>query len=272
MRESLRIEEKHRKLFSFVDEKRPFESVSEYFGIKLGKDQRVRSQVVKGVLCDPELGDIPVYFKLYGYRKLRRGLSRMMKQTRSKGEFANLNFFHKLGIPACEPIARGEYRNVLGIPRNCMIITREITGAKQLDHFIRDLEADSLPDDIKMGIRRQIIESLAAGARKIHSENFYHDDLKWRNILVRHSAGDDHTVEVFWIDCPNGYFDQTGGLRKKHGVIKDVATLDHLAWRNCSEEERKYFISCYLGCSMESAELAEFANDVVEYRKLKLDD
>ncbi len=272
MRESLHVENKHRKLFSFVDKMRPFASVSHHFGITLGKDQRRRSKVVKGVLNDPVEGEVSVYFKLYGYRRLKRSLSRILKETRSKGEFSNLLFFHKIGIPACEPIAQGEYRNFLGIPRNCMIITREIMGAKQLDHFVRDLELDDLSSETKLLIRRNIIKSLAHNTKKIHDHNFYHDDLKWRNILVRYVAGGNYDVEIFWIDCPNGYFDKTGGLRQNHGVIKDIATLDHLAWRNCTKDERKYFLSCYLGCCVTDTQLAELADAVIEYRKRKLDD
>ena len=96
--------------------------------------------------------------------------------------------------------------------------------------------------------------------------------LKPRNILVRPVAGDGNTVETFWIDCPNGYFGKFWGLRRKHGVIKDLATIDQFAWRTCTIEERRDFLSRYLGCGVESPRLRELADAVVAYRKRRLDD
>ncbi|WP_435893773.1 lipopolysaccharide kinase InaA family protein [Oceaniferula spumae] len=272
MRESLHVEPEFKKLLPFINQRHPFESVSEFFGFKLGKDQRRRAKVVRKLLDDPDGGTVAVYFKLYGYRRLKRALSRVFKPTRSKSEFANLKFFHELGIPACQPILQGEYRNVFGIARNCMIITEEVTGTTQLDHFIKKLEAGDDPEDVKKAIRRQIIESIAENTRKIHDHRFFHDDLKWRNVLVRRVGERGEKVEVFWIDCPNGYFDKTGGIRGKHGRIKDLATLDHLGWRMCPLEERMYFLSCYSGLALDDPALAELGEEVVEYRKRKLDD
>lgn len=270
MRESIHVEPEYKELMPFIDPRHPFESVSRFFGFELGRHQRRRSKFVRKELMRPDGSKVVVYFKLYGYRRLKRALSRIFKPTRSKSEFANLKFFHELGIPACVPMAQGEYRNFLGIARNCMIITEEVTGTTQLDHFISELEESNEPVEVKKDLRRKIIESIAGNLRKIHDRKFYHDDLKWRNVLVRRTGVD--KVEVFWIDCPNGYFDKTGGLRSQYGVIKDVATLDHLAWRNCPLDERMYFLSRYTGMDLDDPKLQEFADQVVDYRKRKLDD
>lgn len=272
MRERVHIEPGSQELFPFLDRRHPFESISEHFGYQLGKNQRRRAKVTRKVLHDADGNGVPVYFKLYGYRRLRRALSRVFKATRSKGEFSNLKFFHELGIPACEPIVQGEYRNFLGIARNCMIVTKEVAGTQQLDQFIRGLEASDETAPAKADLRRQIIESLAANLRKIHARNFYHDDLKWRNVLVRRAGDRGERVEVFWIDCPNGYFAKPGRPRARHGQIKDVATLDHLAWRNCPLGERLHFLSCYLGLDTDDPKLKAFAEEVVDYRKRRLDD
>lgn len=266
------MEESYKRMMSFVDSEHPFESVCEFFGFRMDDRPGRRSKVVKSVLPNPDGEDVPVYFKLYGYGSFRRSASRMLKKSRSAGEFANLKFFRELGIPACEPMIQGEYRSGWGLLKNCLIVTREIEGTERLDRFIPELEAGSDPEEVKQSIRRQIIESLAASARKIHGRQFYHEDLKWRNVLVRRVGEEGKEVEVFWIDCPNGYFDRTGGLRRKHGVVKDVATLDHLAWRNCTDEERRYFLSCYLGVPEDSEEIKRFGEQVVAYRKRRLDD
>ncbi len=269
MRGAFHIEPGYERLFHFVDASRPFESASEYFGFPLDKGQLQRSQFVRKVLDDADGGTVTVYFKLYGYGKFRRALSRFFKPARSKTEKNNLQFFNKLGISACEPIAQGEYRTAWGLLTNCMIVTKEVAGSQQLDVFIDELDASDEDDAVKDKLRRQIIESIAKNLRKIHDEHFYHTDLKWRNILVRRIEGATDEVEVFWIDCPNGYFDRTRFLRRKHGVIKDIATLDHVAYKRCSDEERLHFLSVYSGYSLDDPELRKFADKVLHYRKCK---
>lgn len=272
MRGSVNIEPGNEDLLSFMDPDRPFESLSEHFGYPLGKQQRRRSKVTCKELIGADGEKVVVYFKLYGYRRLKRALSRVFKPTRSQSEIANLKYFHQLGIPACEPILQGVYRNVFGIARNCMLITKEVTGSQQLDDFIDSLEAGDDEAAVKQDIRRQVLESVAQNLRKIHDRQFYHDDMKWRNVLVRRVGPQGDKVEVFWIDCPNGYFDRTGGLRGKHGLIKDLATWDYDACKRSSEAERRYFLSTYSGLELGSSEFEALLKQVVEYRKLKIDD
>ena len=250
----------------FVDEQRPFESVCEYFGFPLKDGQGGRSAPVRKVLNNPDGGTVVVYFKLYGYGKFRRALSRMMKSSKSRREMGNLLYFHKLGIPACEPIAQGELRDRWGVLRNCLIITKEVTGSQQLDVFIDELEASDESAEVKSDLRRQIIISVATNLRLIHQHWFYHKDIKWRNVLVRRVGERGEKVEVFWIDCPSGFFDRTGGFRRKHGVIKDLCDLDQLACRNCSDEERWYFLSLYTGKVLGDPALIKLARQVVDYR------
>ncbi|MEK6247413.1 MAG: lipopolysaccharide kinase InaA family protein [Planctomycetales bacterium] len=272
MRGVIHIEPGNEELLSFIDNSRPFESLSEHFGYPLGKHQRRRSKVARKELVSPQGETVVVYFKLYGYRRLKRALSRIFKPTRSQSEIDNLKFFRQLGIPACEPVLQGVYRNAFGVARNCMLITREVTATLQLDDFLDTHETGDDPQSVKSAIRRQILESVASNLRKIHDQNFYHDDMKWRNILVRRVGDDGETVEVFWIDCPNGYFDRTGGFRAKHGRIKDLATLDYDARKRSTPEERMRFLTVYSGLTPDDPKLKELADEVVEYRRLKIDD
>ena len=53
-------------------------------------------------------------------------------------------------------------------------------------------------------------------------------------------------AEIYWIDCPSGYWDWSG-LRWRHGRIKDFATLDEVAKDLCSLKERLRFVQYYLG-------------------------
>jgi serine/threonine protein kinase len=270
MREYVHVEPNYRDLLSFIDGEAPFKNTCEFFGLRQG--QTARSTVVRKELVDKNGEVVAVYFKLYGYRRLKRRVARLLKPTRSKSEFNNLKFFHELGIAVGTPMAQGESRDAFGMARNCLLITKEVVGSQQLDLFIEDLEAHESDEVLKNDLKRQITESLAGDLRKIHDRNFFHKDLKPRNVLVRRVGDRGERIEMFWIDCPSGYFDRTGGFRRKHGVIKDVATLDHFACKNYSDEERMYFISCYTGENLGDPKLAEFGRKVVEYRKRKLDD
>lgn len=266
------IESDYTDQLTFVDSQRPFESISEYFGYPLGKHQRRRSKVARKELRLRDGETLVVYFKLYGYRRLRRALSRVFKPTRSQREIANLKFFHSIGIPACEPVLQGVYRNLFGIARNCMLITREVEGTRQLNDFMAELNGSSESEALKTEIRKRILEALADNLAKIHERGFYHDDFKWRNILVRRCDSSGPEVETFWIDCPNGYFDRLGGVRGRHGKIKDLATADYDARKLISSEDREFFLSRYSGLEAGSAELSALKEEVTAYRKLKIDD
>ena len=270
MKEIIHIEPDYKHFFSWVDPNHPFESISQHFGYQLGPDQRRRSKVSCGQLIGKNGEPLEVYFKLYGYRRIRRVLSRMLKPTRSQSEIKNLQFFHQLGIPACTPIVQGEYRNFLGIARNCMLITVKIQNTQQLDVFMTNLENSNDSETTKKAIRHKIIRSIATNLKKIHAHRFFHDDLKWRNILIRRTQEPSNNIEVFWIDCPNGYFDKIK-LRTQHGIIKDLATMDHEAKDRISLEDRQLFLSIYSDLKPESPHFSKLANKVTDYRKLKLD-
>jgi len=271
MRGHVDIEPGYEDLLSFSDSTRRFESISEFFGFPLGRDQRRRSKVARKELLDKKGHPVGVYFKLYGYRRLKRALSRIFKPTRSKSEITNLKLFHELGIPACTPILQGEYKNVLGIARNCMIITLEIPQAIQLNNFLDNLNSSNESETTRTSIKRQIMESLATNIRKIHDYQFYHDDLKWRNVLIQRLDPTSEKVHLFWIDCPNGYRDRTG-VRSKHGEIKDLATMDYDAKSRVSKRERLQFLELYSGHPPESTKFRQLLREVVAYRKLKIDD
>lgn len=272
MRGKIKIEPGYENLFGFIDPQRPFESVSEYFGFPLGRDQRRRSKVTRKLLRSDDGEEVGVFFKLYGYRRLRRALSRLLKPTRSQAEIVNLKFFHELGIPACEPLLQGVYLNAVGMPRNCMLITKEVKKAQQLDLFIQKLHASDQSNSAKKDMIYQILGSLAHNLRKIHQENFCHDDFKWRNILVRRAVQDASRIEVFWIDCPNGYFDKSERRYLSHGKIKDLAAMDYDAQKYLSRAERMIFLSMYSGYGEGSAQLDDLAEKVSRYRRLRYDD
>jgi tRNA A-37 threonylcarbamoyl transferase component Bud32 len=180
------------------------------------------------------------YVKIYAHRK--HPLQRYLRKGRSQTEVRNLLFFRSLGISTPRVLAWGEKRNAIGRIVQEFIITEAVAATQQLDEFVPAYCRDA-GNAMHSSMRMQIAEQLGQWTRAMHDANFVHEDLKWRNVLARRS---ETGVELFWIDCPKGYFAKPGATleRKK---LKDCATLDKIARIRCSKEERQTFIKAYLG-------------------------
>ncbi|PXA03120.1 hypothetical protein DDZ13_13715 [Coraliomargarita sinensis] len=205
-----------------------------------------------------------VYIKIYANRK--HPLQRVFRSGRSQREVGNLLFFQSLGIPTPQVIAWGERRNPFGRIVEEFIITESEKGTLQLDEFVRSFCPDPEQSE-QQAMRRHIAKNLGEWTARIHAEAFIHEDLKWRNILVRPNGT---TPELFWIDCPNGRFMKKGKAldRKK---LKDCAALDKLAHLECTKEERKAFIAAYLGDSGNAGSVAKMCREVENYRRRRFD-
>lgn len=195
--------------------------------------ERHRSQTCRRILTN-EAGDpLDVYFKGYtshvrfpaGFGRLSRGIL----------ETKNLRNFARWGIPCPEVVAWGFRRRMAGLRSDVsFIVTRTIPETQTLGDYWTGLDFPNSPE-----LRRQLIDQLARQARTLHSHHFFHQDLKWRNVLV------DDQDRLFWIDCPNGYFTRLG-WRQEYGRTKDLATLDKIARHRCTTEERLRFLHRYL--------------------------
>jgi hypothetical protein len=96
---------------------------------------------------------------------------------------------------------------------------------------------------------------------RIHRENFFHNDLVWRNILI--TCPPRGTPELWWIDCPRGRF---ASLHRRRLLIKDLALLDKEGARRCSRAERLAFVKAYLGRSLD-AEVKRLAKAILSYKR-----
>jgi tRNA A-37 threonylcarbamoyl transferase component Bud32 len=208
--------------------------------------------------------ELPVYIKLYAYSK--PPWQRWFRQSKSRNEVRNLLFFKSIHIPTPRIIAWGVRKNRLGLIREEFIITEAIPKTKMLDDYV----TAACPDRSTCEFRKRrdsIIDQLSQWTRKMHESGFFHQDLKWRNILARTKGTQ---VELFWIDCPKGYF-SSFSIQQKHGRIKDCATLDKIARIRCTHKERRQFVAGYLKQAINSTEVETFSSKISRYRRNRFD-
>lgn len=218
-------------------------------------------------VCEVEGSDKPtqVYVKIYANRK--HPFQRFLRKGRSSTEVRNLLFFKSIGIAAPRILAWGEKRNCIGRIVQEFIITEAVSDTQQLDHFVAEHCPDQSHSD-QSAMRLQIAKQLGIWTRAMHDAKFVHEDLKWRNVLARRT-GDDQ-AELFWIDCPKGYFcDREGILARKR--LKDCATLDKVARVQCSKNERQTFIKAYLGADASNDTVSELCRAIENYRQGRFD-
>lgn len=163
-----------------------------------------------------------------------KGLRRFFGRPRIQGEWENLLLFAKLGIPTAEVVAYG-YERRFGLFHRGAVVTKEIINTQ-------DLAAVAIKQDPRFGDKhwiKSVTTQLAEITKKLHENQFIHNDLKWRNILV-----DDHE-QIYLIDCPLGDFWRGGLLRYR--IVKDIKSLDHFAKQYLSRTQRLAFYKLYAG-------------------------
>ena len=234
----------------------------EGFGVDAAK-VRERSKVLE--LSFTENGAaVPTFVKVYSYRK--SPFQRLWRKGTARREARNLLFFKSIGIPTPRVIAWGQRSNAFGKIIHDYIITEAVAGTQTLDGYITQHCPDR-SEAVYCSRRDSIIDQLSRATRAIHTHHFYHQDLKWRNILAR--AKDDQT-ELFWIDCPKGDFTKSA-IHQTRRALKDCATLDKLARLRCALEERLRFVAGYLNQPADAPEVTTFAQAVSNYRRKRFD-
>ena len=100
---------------------------------------------------------------------------------------------------------------------------------------------------------------LIAQLQQAHRNGFFHQDLKFRNLLIRDSQG---SVELFWIDAPRA---RRRRIRQRRGVIVDLSGLARVAIFTCSPFERMRFLRDYLGPDAAPGEAARLYRQVAAH-------
>ena len=166
------------------------------------------------------------------YKRAGKGLRRWFGRSRIRGEWENLQYFARLGIPTPPLVAWGEQRS-WGFFQGGFLVTQALPDTCNVQQFFEE----GLYKQYDPQVLRTLIKSMANYTAQLHNEGFIHNDLKWRNILVRLTKA----PTLYFIDCP------LGGKRwqQSRGKRKDLAHLDKLAKRYLSRTLRLYFYHCY---------------------------
>ena len=196
------------------------------------------SQVTKSPISELiEYKDQKNIFYIKKYHQAGKYLRKYVGRSRLKAEYENLNTFRKLGIPIPNVVNFQEKRNLTKYEKG-ILITEKLENVYSL--------ADLTVSNKKMFDNKKwfdsIIIQLAAYTKTLHDNNFIHNDLKWRNILVTLDTND---PKVYFIDCPCGSI--KFGPFLSRGKIKDLACLDKVAKYVLDNKIRLKFYKQYLG-------------------------
>jgi len=147
-----------------------------------------------------------VVYYIKRYYTAGRGIRAFRLRPRIQAEWENLQRFQQWGIRSEKVLAYGMQRRFGAFIRGA-IVTQEIQNSSDL----AELANRQNPLLKNMIWLQTVSQQIAEFTRILHSHNFAHNDLKWRNILV------DDEAKVYFIDCPQGDF---GG-----GLCYNIASL-----------------------------------------------
>lgn len=174
------------------------------------------------------------FYYVKRYTGAGKNLRRYIGRPRIQAEWENLLNFHAWGIPSVTVVGFGMERRHGAFHRGALV-TQDLANTSDLAHIAKS--ADSRFRD--RGWVNHVSRQVAHATRMMHDQNFAHNDLKWRNILVDQKPYPD----VFMIDCPSGSF--WWGPVLEYRVIKDLACLDKLGSRVLTRSQRLRFYHDY---------------------------
>ncbi len=173
-----------------------------------------------------------VVYYVKRYYTAGRGIRAFRLRPRIQAEWENLQRFQQWGIRSEKVFDYGMQRRFGAFIRGA-IVTHEIQNSSDLAELAN--RQNSL---LKNMIWLQTVsQQIAEFTRILHSHNFAHNDLKWRNILV------DDEAKVYFVDCPTGRF--WWGPLLQYRIIKDLACLDKVAKKHLSRTQRLRFYLMY---------------------------
>lgn len=162
-----------------------------------GKNVFAEVQQLRGDLARVAPGRQTLRFELNGqayYRKLHTGVGwgeifKNLVRLRlpvigARNEWLALNKLAELHVPSLTPVAYGE-QNTNPATRLSFIVTRELTGTVQLDHYLLErLQAGALGFAEKLVLLRQV----AKIARVLHAGGINHRDFYLCHFLLDYRA------------------------------------------------------------------------------------
>lgn len=162
--------------------------------------------------------------------------------TPGRTEAANVARLERDGIAAMRLIAFGERLHADGLLES-FVITEELAGYTQLDHYLRQRFAPRAERTGRDAALEALIGAVADVARRFHAAGYNHRDLYCCHFFIRPEAGQQSDVRL--IDLQR--VEQRRWLRRRW-IVKDLAQLAYSAPRErigCRERIR--FLRAYLG-------------------------
>ena len=197
-----------------------------------------------------------VYCK-YEIYPLLRSLRFFLRPSRNVVEAFASQELESLNVPTPEVLAIGE-RRIIGFPQDSCLVTREVQRSMDLRRYVEEVWAEKSADQ-RSSCYRVISNQLVAQLQRIHAAGFFHQDLKWRNLLVQDRNG---TLVLFWIDAPRARYRRWWRHR---GVVLDLSALARVAVSVTSPFERMRFVRAYLGPDAAAGAAAALYRDVARH-------
>jgi tRNA A-37 threonylcarbamoyl transferase component Bud32 len=95
----------------------------------------------------------------------------------------------------------------------------------------------------------------------MHTNNFFHIDPKWRNIMIRRDEIDKSEIQgLWWIDSPRGRI--FSGLRHDYGMIYDLANLARKSLSFLSRSQRLRFLHAYCSPKISRQEIRQIIKKI----------
>ena len=161
---------------------------------------------------------------------------RAVGRSRPRRERNNMALFDALGVPTTPLAAFGEDR-IFGIyDKGGILVTKGLDDCIDM-HRLGEHQPHLFRDRVWFD---RLSRRLAGLLRRMHGSGFCHNDLNWRNVLVRAEP----EFEVFILDCPSGHRWLQPMLRFRR--IKDLAHLDKLGRRYLTRTQRLRFYLNYV--------------------------
>lgn len=173
-----------------------------------------------------------------GWREIIKNLVQLrLPVLGAKQEWIALQKLRALGIPSLIPVAFGE-RSSNPAKRESFIVTRELTGVIQLDHYFQQ-------HSVGIKCRCAIIERIALMVRDLHGAGINHRDLYLCHFMVKpETLAPERQPDIYLIDLHRA---QCRPAVPRRWRIKDLAALYYSAfnlgvsYRDCLRFLRVYF-------------------------------
>src|SRR5207237_7888877 len=124
---------------------------------------------------------------------------------------------------------------------SCFLITEAVPEAMSLARFVQTFSGREFAES-RARMRHELLRALAGEIRHMHDAGFVHQDLFWRNVLVRPKQG--AGFEFYFLDASVG---QRVRLRwrRREMIVHDLAALSVLAPDFCSRPDQLRFMLTY---------------------------